>query len=334
MQYLSIEELDAPSFAETDVTDDRWIDARLKSLLFGPFEGRNVPTYFVLDPTLRTNISGTFDLEPHGVGLPFQCLFKGAAVEELREVAPYIIDMTLPSGAYHNPDKVPPFHRDFFARHWSGGTGVFLRADHDMASVVAHFRRITRYVGENNRGYLFRFWESNALYDYLGGLMHDPFKTRNVFMSRHVLISEIICFGRLTGRLHSFRPNVDGLRRDAPELAPFTIDAADTRALMRSLLRPLAIEVTGKVSKDDHKCLRDRTPRQIEAYVLNAIERMHGFGFTSKAYLEELVVAELRSVSDVEALPGDQRLMEVLITAPTEQTKFERAMQFLENRNT
>ena len=95
--------------------DQEWIAPDLKALLFGqPEDGPRLRTYFIVDATLRKNITGVFDLDSGMVDVPVQCLFKGDAADELKEVAPYVIDMTLPEGAWDDRDLVPSFHKDFF----------------------------------------------------------------------------------------------------------------------------------------------------------------------------------------------------------------------------
>ena len=89
-----------------------------------------IRTYFIVDAHLRRKITRIFDLDqefkrrspgapdipgPNGNqgNIEYQSLFKGQAQEDLKEVAPYLIDMTLPDQAYEDDQLVPYFHRDF-----------------------------------------------------------------------------------------------------------------------------------------------------------------------------------------------------------------------------
>lgn len=171
-EYLTITEHDIPPMpdqADVPFWDREWIADELKELLFGQQEdGEKVRTYFIVDATLRKNITGVFDLD--SIDVPIQCLFKGDAAEELKEAAPYLIDMTLPEGAWKDKDKVPAFHKDFFAKHWDQNTGIFIRTPALMADVWGHFRKFTRVqVEEDKRWVFFRFWEPTMIPYFLRG---------------------------------------------------------------------------------------------------------------------------------------------------------------------
>ena len=192
-----------------------WIDEDLKTLLFGqelPQEHQHIlrvdkqgqaeedqpppliRTYFIVDATLRRKFTGFFDLDmqfskrasgapdikgPNGnMGhIQYRSLFKGEAQEELKEVAPYLFDMTLPKGAFENKGLVSDFHKKFFKSIWDPetlkrmdgkthlDTGVFIRTRQDFDTVWRHFRKFTRIQDENGKWYYWRFWTPFTLYE-------------------------------------------------------------------------------------------------------------------------------------------------------------------------
>ena len=128
----------------------QWIDDDLKQILFrqdlppdqqyilGPIDPDNPPlirTYCIIDGWLRSQVNLFPDLDrtwrkyvvgtedtpgPNGNqhDIDVRCLFKGETQEELKDVAPYLVDMTLPDRAYQDDRYVPDFHRNFFNSIW------------------------------------------------------------------------------------------------------------------------------------------------------------------------------------------------------------------------
>jgi hypothetical protein len=93
--------------------------------------------------------------------MPFRCLFKGAAAEELKDVAPYLIEVD-PEKSFtrslftHNPampDNMSTVHL------WHKEPGIYIRSRDDFDTIWKHFRKFTRVQDENGKWFLFRFWE-------------------------------------------------------------------------------------------------------------------------------------------------------------------------------
>lgn len=178
-EYLTITEHEIPLLPDqSDIPfwDHEWIAPELKELLFGqPEENVKLRTYLIVDASLRKNITGTFDLDT--LDVPVQCLFKGDAAEELKEVAPYLIDMTFPDGAWGDKDKVPSFHKNFFAKHWGQNTGIFIRTTALFADILGHFRKFPRIqVEEDKRWVYFRFWDPRIAPSYFNSIKTLPEK--------------------------------------------------------------------------------------------------------------------------------------------------------------
>lgn len=183
--YLNIAEHELkplPDQSDIPFWDREWIAPELKDLLFGPLDKvTTLRTYFIADATLRKNITGIFDLDT--VDVSVKCLFKGNAAEEMKEIAPYLIDMTLPDGAWENHDKVPAFHKDFFTRHWGQNTGIFIRTTALMSEVWGHFRRFTQVqVEEDRRWVYFRFWDPKVATYYFPSVRHSRKYVQKFFL--------------------------------------------------------------------------------------------------------------------------------------------------------
>ncbi|OSQ46445.1 hypothetical protein THS27_01125 [Thalassospira sp. MCCC 1A01428] len=183
--YPPPDQSDIPSW------ERKWIAPALKDLLFGPTaDGETLNTYFIVDSALRKNVTGLFDLDDDVLDIPFQSLFNGEAAKDLRENAPYIIDMTLPDGAWDDRDRVPAFHIDFFARHWREKTGIFVRSRDDMRTVRTHFRKFTRVaMEEEGRWVYFRFADPRIISTFVEALDEDDL---HKFLGTSTLITPAI----------------------------------------------------------------------------------------------------------------------------------------------
>ncbi|MEL6750277.1 MAG: DUF4123 domain-containing protein, partial [Pseudomonadota bacterium] len=174
--YLEITEHTIPPLPDQSDKprwEQDWITSELKDLLFGqPDPQAPLRTYLIVDATLRTRISGIFDLDLQDV--PVRSLVRSQRAEDLREVAPYLVDMTLPEGAWDDRRQVPNFHLDFFARHWQQGTGILVRTTADMDAVWTHCHPFVRVQVEATQEWVFsRFWEGTWVLDFFTAFHPD-----------------------------------------------------------------------------------------------------------------------------------------------------------------
>ena len=115
----------------------------------------NVPplkTYAILDaakmPSLLTS-------QLDNSGLRYQSLFQGKAQEELKEYAPYLVD--LEDG---NDFTRKLFTTDKAMGLWEKELGIFVRSRVGFEELRKHFRKFTRVQDENGKWFYFRFWEA------------------------------------------------------------------------------------------------------------------------------------------------------------------------------
>lgn len=171
-KYLTVTEYEIPPLADQSnipLQYKEWIAPELKAVLFDqPEQGKTLRTYFIVDPTLRKKVVGEFDLDEDKLGIPLKCLFKGEKGEELKEAAPYLLDMTLPEGVLNSFEHIPSFHKEFFDKHRGMDTGIFIRTKAKFDDVWNHFRRFTKVqMEENKRWVFFRFWDPRTLSTFL-----------------------------------------------------------------------------------------------------------------------------------------------------------------------
>ncbi|KIC36985.1 DUF4123 domain-containing protein [Leisingera sp. ANG-M7] len=131
----------------------------------GAEEPALLKTYALID---AAKLHGGFD-EIQDCGLPFRCLFQGEAAEELKDAAPYLIQLesdarftrALFTHIPNAPARLSTLHL------WHRNPGIFIRSSADFVAVWKHFRKFTRIRDENGKWFFFRFWEAMALLGYL-----------------------------------------------------------------------------------------------------------------------------------------------------------------------
>ncbi|SPH27468.1 hypothetical protein ASD8599_03934 [Ascidiaceihabitans donghaensis] len=146
--------------------DRPWVDPDAGDVLFQKqITSPRRHTYLLVDAGLRAKTAGFFDLDE--VDVPCRCLFKGKAAQDLKNVAPYLIDLTLPEGAWDDAGLVPQFHKNFFAKHWSTETGILIQSTATLDEVWAHFRKFTKVMMPDKKVAYFRFWDPRMLIHFL-----------------------------------------------------------------------------------------------------------------------------------------------------------------------
>ena len=313
--------------------DQEWIAPELKELLFGSSEGKEteLKTYFIVDAALRKKITGFFDLDPNKIDIPFRCLFKGEAAQELKQYAPYLMDMTLPEGALEDRDLVPDFHKDFFKKHWEQGTGIFIRSKASFEDTWRHFRKFTKYKTREGRSFFFRFWETNSLYDYYSQVALMPDRAKGLFLTKqNHFIEAIIGYAERLGRLHKIAPNKELLETAQITEEPFVITQPEEQALMAGMLRPYAIEIQKNLLKKQSEMFSQIMPEDMEAIILYCIFRMNKYGIYNMDYLEAIAMKEFNLGLDFETRDPKGVLLDICHSNQSEDAKFSQFMKRLE----
>ena len=88
-------------------------------------------------------------------GLDHTCLFQGAAAEDLRDVAPWLV--RLEEG--HRLTRGLFAHGNAPWDMWDREPGIFLRSTATLAALRKHLRKFTKVQDEDGMWYYARFWE-------------------------------------------------------------------------------------------------------------------------------------------------------------------------------
>lgn len=117
-------------------------------------DATNQTTFALLDGSRIPNLGLMLD----GADLPYRCLYKGEAEEELGEMAPYLVELDQHAQFTRglltdDPNSQAPWHL------WRLNACVFLRADLSLEDLWRHLRKFTRLRDQNDKWLLVRFWE-------------------------------------------------------------------------------------------------------------------------------------------------------------------------------
>lgn len=117
--------------------------------------------YAILDAAKVTNLPEMLETS----GLLHRCLFKGAAYDELRDAAPWIVQLADSNS----------FTRNLFTRSdapwhlWDKEPGIYIRSRGSLDDLWKHFRKFTRVQDETGKWYYWRFWEGA----HIGTILQD-----------------------------------------------------------------------------------------------------------------------------------------------------------------
>lgn len=136
----------------------------LRDVLFGPRvpgpDPQSAPpirSFAILDAAKVTNLPELLERS----GLDHRCLFKGSAYDDLKNVAPWIVQL----------QEGESFTRSLFTRSratwhlWDAEPGIYFRAAASVDDMWRHFRKFTRIQDETGKWFYFRFWEAPWLAD-------------------------------------------------------------------------------------------------------------------------------------------------------------------------
>lgn len=136
-----------PLFGQPEPTD-----AEIEAAGGDPEKVPPMKTYAILDaakmPYLLTGAIEASDLK-------YQSLFQGETQEELKEHAPYLIEL----------DEDNSFTRKLFTGPkgvnglWEKELGIYIRSRAGFDDIRRHFRKFTRVQDENGKWFYFAFWK-------------------------------------------------------------------------------------------------------------------------------------------------------------------------------
>jgi len=164
----------------------------------GTDEPAPMKTYALID---AAKLHAGFD-EIRNCGLPFRCLFQGEAAEELKDAAPYLVELA-PEARFTRTlfTHIPDIPAHLSTLHlWHRNPGIFIRSSAEFGAVWKHFRKFTRIRDENGKWFFFRFWEAMTLLGYLQSNASDA-RALGRFMAVSGASLSILCVDRGVAKL-------------------------------------------------------------------------------------------------------------------------------------
>ncbi|MEP4197957.1 MAG: DUF4123 domain-containing protein [Aliishimia sp.] len=124
--------------------------------LFGPSDAdAPLPCYVLVDACKINGLPEILETS----NLAHRCLFQGEALEDLGDVAPWLVALT-PNAPFTlqlltaaDPQDPVPWHM------WQTMPGLFLRSPLNIAELWSHLRRFTRVRADDDSWFFYRFWE-------------------------------------------------------------------------------------------------------------------------------------------------------------------------------
>lgn len=167
-----------------------WIDPVLKETLFKS----TTKTYLLTDATSRSMINKTFDLDDYN-DLDMRSLYAGKLAEELKQQAPYLINVTLSQEQLDDDSLVPKFHRDFFSNYWGKSTGIFIQSTETLDNVIFHLKKFLKIQDDNGKWFFFRFFDPRIMSHYLESIQRWPQRIAKWYGAKNdsELIQNFIC---------------------------------------------------------------------------------------------------------------------------------------------
>ncbi len=163
--YLNIIQLDnvTPLDAQLNTWPQLTVPPSLTSVLFGT--DKSLKSYAVVDAAkLQWGHS-----EIDNCGMPFRCLFKGNAAEELKDSTPYLIELEQESDFTRKLFTYNPMMPEEMtsAHMWHKAAAIFICSTASLEVLWHHLRHFTQLQDEAGERYFFRFYEPLWIADLL-----------------------------------------------------------------------------------------------------------------------------------------------------------------------
>lgn len=219
-----------------DPQDTAWppktVPDAIQPALFGQSAKSALHTYAILDAAKIADLPQLLEAS----GLAHRCLFQGAALENLGDVAPWVvqldIDATFTKNLFTRSDAT--FH------WWDTEPGIYLRSDASLVDLCIHFRRFTKVQDDQGKWMFFRFWEPATAQIYFAGVQSDATRIKPFFGLPKQQRLELVALNRTGHAQHMIGPIIDDgpIRPQMP-----TFDQSDRQLLEEVSYHGLAAEI-------------------------------------------------------------------------------------------
>lgn len=147
-----------------------WIQPELRYELF-EHGVDGLRTYCLLDAARVTELDKVFDTDSLDE-LGMKCLLSGDAAKEIKNYAPYLVDISLSEEAIKNGD-ISSFHRQLFTQYWGKHCAIFIKSTADLSTLTLHLKKFIKLRNDDDKWFYFRFYDPRIGKDYFSWMQQD-----------------------------------------------------------------------------------------------------------------------------------------------------------------
>ena len=269
--------------------------------------------YMMVDATLRTQVTGLFDLDVFFDRA--QCLFNGEAADDYAEVAPWLADLTI-----IDPDQDDlSFHRDFFDKHWNQNTSVLILTDASFKDVRLHLRRFIKLrLVETGAWMYFRFWDPAVLADFLRAIDFDLLRLRRMMGTDDGIPLNYV----MRRNNAAIRFSADWTQFRDVGVAPMFIRQNDFDGLCRARETARLERMANRIAADFPAELGHIPKGELDALVGQAVERFRAYGFNTHSHQHFFAVWSILYGLGFEQLDETRKLQSICAAVGPEKDRF------------
>lgn len=320
---LQIDTIDgvAPLDAQLGVAELKTVPDALYEPLFGQPTDVALHTYAILDAAKVPNLPELLEVS----GLAHRCLFKGDAYDELKDVAPWIVQL----------EDENAFSRNLFTRSdapwhlWDNEPGIYLRSSASLADLCAHFRRFTKVQQADGRWRYFRFWEPLVLQAYITAKSNRSEQRCPLFHgSDGITVASYVCCpvpGHVT--VHALLQN--GVFPEGTMGPKFV--SADERAIAVAMQRRRQLEVGSALRKSFADEASDLTENDLTNLVGRVVQKMGRHQVRAVRHIHTFAAWQLIYGEGFECRDPDRYIQQVLDSSLSEEHKMARVKDRLDD---
>lgn len=243
---------------------------------------QNVPpiqTYALLDAAKITHLPemlGASDLE-------HSCLFKGAAYEELKDVAPWLVRLEEGNDFTRNlfTAGCAPWHL------WEREAGVYIRSRASLEELWRHFRKFNRIQDENQKWYYLNIADIRCIWDLAQGVNNHEKSVINAMFYSPLVVNLTSMHGVKSSSFFSISKNLMVLESHTTKYQA-VLSGRDIEILSHIKRTKLADTVTAEMVVAFPEYFKGRSPNKMRLQAFRTIERMVCFGFDQTYQIRHL----------------------------------------------
>ncbi|WP_317385521.1 DUF4123 domain-containing protein [Tritonibacter scottomollicae] len=276
--------------------------------------------FLVLDATCLPGLPERLEAE----GVPYSSLFQGQTAHELRDVAPYLVQVS-PSDRLLRDFTDPT---DNPRAIWPKRPGLLIACELELTALRKHLRRFLR-VEIGDQAFFFRFWEAGSARAYFAALT-EPNRRKRWFLPREA------------GQIDAFLipdPDRDGLCVEAMNLsepgrtegyratAPFNLNDQELVALRSHRTRQELAEMVSLMRSTFPDACTPEPERGLDYAVQRSVGRAWEFGIRQRKHAFRFAAWDLHVSGAFEAMDHAGALRKILEQPLGETEKMRRLEQ-------